>query len=122
MILACLVGCEDSDVSVEVSLAVMAGSLELGMVGLGFDGAFIGNGCSIRHTGSLRLEGSEDEDIGRSRTTDELSHSWSILGEYAGVDGSESMNVPKDLADIGGGDKGPSDLGVIGVDTRAGGG
>jgi len=34
-----------------------------------------------------------------------------MRGEYAGVDGSESMNVPKLLADIGG-DIGPGDLGL----------
>jgi hypothetical protein len=112
--LACLVGCDDSDVFVEISVAAMAGVLDWIMVGLGFE-AFTGSGCSMRHTGSVGLEGSEDEDMGRIKTTDELSHSWSILGEYAGVDGSESMKVPMDLADIGGGDIGPSDLGVKGV-------
>lgn len=38
------------------------------------------------------------------------------------MDGSESMKVPNDFADIGGGDIGPNDLGVMGVWTRAGGG
>ena len=32
------------------------------------------------------------------------------------MDGAESMNVPKDLADIGG-DIGPGDRGVIGDDS-----
>jgi hypothetical protein len=61
------------------------------------------------------LDGSEDEDMGRTRTTDESSHWWSIRGEYAGVEGSESMKVPKDFADMGGGDIGPNDCGVMGV-------
>lgn len=90
--------------------------------GLGFAGAFAGGGCNIRHTGSVGLEGSEEEDIGLTKATDESSHEWSPRGEYAGVDGSESMKVPNDFADIGGGDIGPNDLGVIGVWMRAGGG
>lgn len=91
-------------------------------MGPGFDDFFAGSGCSIRHVGSVGVEGSEDEDMGRTRTTEESSHPWSIRGEYAGVEGSESMKVPKDFADIGGGDIGPSDLGVRGVCARAGGG
>ena len=78
---ACLVGCDDSDVFVEISVAIVVGVLDWSIVGLALDGAFTGSGCSIRHTGSVGLEGSEDEDIGRSRITDESSHSWSIRGE-----------------------------------------
>jgi hypothetical protein len=59
-------------------------------------------GFIISHTGSVGLPGSEQDDIGRSRTGAELSQSYSIRGEYAGVEGSESMNVPKLRADMGG--------------------
>lgn len=78
-------------------------------------GCFIG--AIISHTGSVGLDGSEEEDIGRKIVICELPHSPSCcLGEYAGVDGAESMKVPKDLADIGG-DIGPGDRGVIGDDS-----
>ena len=74
-------------------------------------------GSIISHAGSVGLEGSDEEDIGRSIVICEFPHSSpTCLGEYAGVDGAESMNVPKDLADIGG-DIGPGDRGVIGNDS-----
>lgn len=56
----------------------------------------------MSHIGSVGLEGSEEEDIGRSNTNVELPQSWSIRGECAGVEGSESINVPKLRADVGG--------------------
>jgi hypothetical protein len=117
MYLACLAGCDAGEVFAEISVVVVIGSLGWGVTV--FAGSFIGS--SIRHAGSVGLDGSEEEDMGRTRTSDELSHSWFIRGEYAGVDGSESINVPKDLADIGG-DIGPRDRGVIGGCTRDGGG
>lgn len=91
-------------VRLQSSLAVMA------VVGC-FTGAI------ISHTGSVGLEGSEEEDIGRNIVICECPHSpLTCLGEYAGVEGAESMNVPKDLADMGG-DIGPGDDGVIGDDS-----
>jgi hypothetical protein len=55
--------------------------------------------------------------MGRSIAIVERPHSSpSCLGEYAGVEGAESMNVPNDLADMGG-DVGPGDKGVIGDDS-----
>lgn len=38
-------------------------------------------------------------------------------GEYAGVDGSESMSVPKDFADMGGESGERKKLGVMGPDV-----
>ena len=74
-------------------------------------------GPIISHAGSVGLEGSDEEDIGRSMAICEFPHSSpTCLGEYAGVEGAESMKVPKDLADIGG-DIGPGDRGVIGDDS-----
>ena len=43
-----------------------------------------------------------------------LSQPEPVRGEYAGVEGAESMKVPKDLADIGG-DMGVMTAGEIGV-------
>lgn len=71
------------------------------------------SGTIISHPGSVGLDGSDEDDVGLRRTKVELSQPWSILGEYAGVDGSESINVPNDFADIGG-DIGPGDLGLRG--------
>lgn len=74
-------------------------------------------GAIISHAGSVGLDGSDEEDMGRSIVICELPHSPpSCLGEYAGVEGAESMKVPNDLADIGG-DIGPGDRGVIGDDS-----
>lgn len=42
-----------------------------------------------------------------------------MRGEYAGVEGAESMNVPKLLADIGG-DIGPGDIGLVKPDVLDG--
>lgn len=69
-------------------------------------------GFIISHTGSDGLPGSEHVDMGLSRTSVELSQSWSMRGEYAGVEGSESMNVPILRADIGG-DIGPGVRGLM---------
>lgn len=74
-------------------------------------------GIIMSQMGSVGLDGSDDEEVGLSKTRVELSQSSSILGEYAGVDGSESMKVPKLLADIGG-DIGPGDLGLIESDLK----
>ena len=54
--------------------------------------------------------------MGRSIVIWEFPHSsHTCLGEYVGVEGAESMKVPKDFAEIGG-DIGPGDSGVIGED------
>jgi hypothetical protein len=66
----------------------------------------------MSQTGSVGLEGSELDDIGLRSTVLDLSQSQSKRGEYAGVDGSESMNVPKLRADIGG-DIRPGVLGLV---------
>lgn len=74
-------------------------------------------GAIISQAGSVGLDGAEEDDIGRSIVICECPHSSHIcLGEYAGVEGAESMKVPKDFADIGG-DIGPGDSGVIGDDS-----
>jgi hypothetical protein len=66
----------------------------------------------MSHTGSVGLDGSELDDIGLSSTVLDLSQSKSIRGEYAGVEGSESIKVPKLRADIGGDIK-PGVLGLM---------
>lgn len=38
-------------------------------------------GATMSHDGSTGVRGSDDEDMGRMRTTFELSHPCSILGE-----------------------------------------
>lgn len=73
----------------------------------------------MSHVGSVGLDGAEEEDMGRKRTNVELSQPSSNLGEYAGVDGSESIKVSKDLADMGG-DFGPGDFGLDGGEMKVG--
>jgi hypothetical protein len=71
-------------------------------------------GVIISHSGSGGLEGAVD--AGDNSISVELSQPLPIRGEYAGVDGAESMKVPKDLA-VNGGDCMLGDMGVIGGDV-----
>ena len=72
-------------------------------------------GVIICQFGSPGLEATDE--TGDSSTSVEPSHVEPMRGEYAGVEGSESMKVPNDCADMGGdiGDRGNiGDRGVRG--------
>jgi hypothetical protein len=56
----------------------------------------------MSHFGSLGLDGTEQEDMGRSKADFESHVSSMLLGDHAGVGGAESMCVVADVADIGG--------------------
>lgn len=97
-----MTGCEDREVPAEISLLSGKGDLVLVGIAVAFRAGVI-----ISHSGSAGVEGADD--LGESNIKVELSQPAPIRGEYAGVDGSESMKVPNDFADIGG------DIGDIGV-------
>lgn len=72
-----------------------------------FFGGFC-RGTNMSHAGSRGL--ASPAFTGGNSTKVEPSQFDPWRGEYAGVEGSESINVPKDLADIGG-DMGPGEEG-----------
>jgi len=99
-----------------IFLGLIVDDFERGII-VGYCGGTLA-GATMSHDGSVGVEGSDDEDMGRMRTTVEFSQPCSIRGEYAGVDGSESIKVPNDFADIGV-DTGAGDLGLIGDSFEA---
>jgi hypothetical protein len=99
----CLTGCDPREVSMLISFSSKVNLRESEAVLENLVGLLLGAfwmGTIISHMGSAGVLGVEG--TGESSTSVELSHEEPVLGEYAGVDGSESMKVPKDLADIGG--------------------